>query len=60
MFKEIDTTVQDWTLKYMETANQENKIMLRGNVSPLELAQYLSAISNKDGIYACRSVSLHE
>lgn len=51
MVQEIDTTVPDWTSKYMEDANHENKIMLRGNVSPLELAQYISAVSNKDGGY---------
>lgn len=51
MVQEIDTTVQDWTSKYMENANQENQIMLRGSVSPLELAQYISAVSNKDGGY---------
>lgn len=51
MVQEIDTAVQDWTSKYMENANQENQIMLRGNISPLELAQYISAVSNKDGGY---------
>ncbi|QIR05862.1 hypothetical protein [Salinivibrio costicola] len=51
MVQEIDTTVPDWTSIYMEKANHENQMMLRGNVSPLELAQYISAVSNKDGGY---------
>lgn len=51
MVQRIDTTVQDWTSKYMENANQENQIMLRSNISPLELAKYISAVSNNDGGY---------
>lgn len=51
MLKIVDTPIQDWALRFMETCNNEDKLILRASVSPVELAKYVSAIANDHGGY---------
>jgi len=51
MLKTVDTSIQDWALRFLETCNDEDKLILPASVSPLELAKYVSALANDHGGY---------
>lgn len=51
MLKIIDTSIQDWALKFIETSNYVDQLILPASVSPVDLAKYVSAIANGNGGY---------
>lgn len=51
MLKIVDTSIQDWAPKFMESCNDEDQLILSASVSPVELAKYVSAIANGHGGY---------
>ncbi|QNV06558.1 AlbA family DNA-binding domain-containing protein [Shewanella algae] len=51
MLKIVDTSIQDWASKFMESCNDEDQLILSASVSPVELAKYVSAIANGHGGY---------
>lgn len=51
MLKTVDTSIQDWASKFMESCNDEDQLILSASVSPAELAKYVSAIANGHGGY---------
>lgn len=51
MLKSVDTSIQDWASRFMETCNDEDQLILPASVSPVELAKYVSAIANDHGGY---------
>lgn len=51
MQETVDTSIQDWASKFIETSNDQNKLILPASVEPAELAKYVSAIANDHGGY---------
>lgn len=51
MLKIIDTSIQDWASRFIETSNDVDQLILPASLSPAELAKYVSAIANKNGGY---------
>ncbi|MGR3983483.1 hypothetical protein [Pseudoalteromonas sp. 1181_04] len=51
MLKIVDTSIQDWASRFIETANDVDQLILPASVSPAELANYVSAIANDNGGY---------
>lgn len=51
MLKIVDTSIQDWASRFIETSNEADQLILPASVSPVELAKYVSAIANDNGGY---------
>lgn len=51
MLKTVDTSIQDWTSRFIETSNDVDQLILPASISPAELAKYVSAIANDNGGY---------
>jgi len=51
MLKIVDTSIQDWASRFIETSNDLDQLILPASVSSAELAKYVSAIANDNGGY---------
>lgn len=51
MLKIVDTSIQDWASRFIETSNDVDQLILPASISPEELAKYVSAMANDNGGY---------
>jgi hypothetical protein len=45
----IDTSIQDWASNFMNTRNNEDKLILPASIDYKDLAKYISALANSNG-----------